>query len=277
MRVDENGSPYFGPEPLTMDRVERFGSGYGGSWALECEDPLVEVWDWSRGETPEPSSSGFSISISSPRRRGPVTQSESDMDVISTSGETHYEDASSQFEPEDDTMGITTRLAMSHRSESEFSLFLVPNPSASSDSTMSQPTAMITKSFHLPFEAILRFLFNLDGSTLDLLKRSIRTRPRPRPGGRDTEIESSLFAASPLRETDPEYGEDYGTEIEDAESKKHNPHNLITLHSCDSRLSIGSLRKGLEVAARLPYNSLVFGINAPLYAWNLVPSFSRKN
>jgi len=150
------------PEPLTHDRLAQLQSGL--EWS---DDDQVEHWEWSGGM----SSSSNPSSLLHGRR--PLSQralpSVIGTDYHSASSEFHFSTLSSSRGHSED--------------ESDFgSLFMVelrkrddPNILHDLFASTNSSTIHHSETFQLPFESWLRYIFNLDPTTLDLLKKS----PRP--------------------------------------------------------------------------------------------------
>lgn len=146
------------PEPLTRDRVARLQSGLG--WHSD-QEPSVEVWDWS-----SPSSTPSSLV----HGRRPLPSAPASTAYQSASSELHFSASASRSDAQSD-FGSIFLVALRARDSAE-----APESSMSSSTIFSSPRYF----FRIPFESIIRFFFDIDPSTLDLLnQRADPSRPHP--------------------------------------------------------------------------------------------------
>ncbi|KAF9510963.1 hypothetical protein BS47DRAFT_1213654 [Hydnum rufescens UP504] len=185
----------------------------------------AELRDWGGEDTP---TSSLPSSLMQGRR--PLSG------ALTPTISTEYESASSELH-------FSTTASSHGLSEdgSDFgSLFLVELRSRETQRNRPDPSASISymssKVFRFPFESILRFLFDLDPTTLDLLKE----QPRPHPDGSSTP--SELFPAHLSNESSQLNGDS-------DEGGTARPRAGLARFSDEAHEAIRTIRKGLDALA----------------------------
>lgn len=196
---------------LTHDRVARIGTVRAGpNWRtatadlLPTDDDDVEVWEWTAS-----SASPTSEAVSLLQGRRPLSPR--------TVASTHYESASSQihfsasseFESTDDEPDFESMFLVTLKSRRHAQPLQRRDPTSVVPNGGNDPAGssfFSPKILPLPFESLLRFFFDLDLSTLDLIKQQ---NARPHPDNPFNSPPTNLFASrvappSPTADDDDE-------------------------------------------------------------------------
>ncbi|KAF8333648.1 uncharacterized protein EI90DRAFT_3121998 [Cantharellus anzutake] len=206
-------------EPLTRDRLAQLQSGF--EWS---ENGLVEHWEWSGGMSSSSSSPSSLLQGRRPLSRPPPSALATD--YHSASSEFHFSTTSSSRLDDESDFGSLFMVALRTRDDPN----LLPDPFASTNSCIIRHP----KTFRLPFESWLRYIFDLDPTTLDLLKQSSRPHLNNLYHGDHPEQDPSciLFTAPTI-----------GEKATDADQDVQPPRDVF---SDGPHIAIRTLRKGLE-------------------------------
>lgn len=236
-------------QPLTHDRVAQMersttwharavGRGYASGPDM-IDDSDVELWEWTA------SSPAGSQPISLLQGRRPLSPRRA-ASVIST----HYESASSEFhfsasdqDGSADEQDFESMFLVALKSRRHGDIAPRCTRAVESDHAYGASSFFSPKILSLPFESILHFFFELDPSTINLIKQQ---NVRPHPDNPCNLPPTNLF---PSQVTSDEKLPDDVVDIPGIILRPRSAHSSHSHFADEAHIAIGMVRRGLETQA----------------------------
>lgn len=241
---DDPSSSQHRPSLLTRDRVARIESVQGPPWRADLpRDSDVELWDWSASSAASPADAGSpAVSLLQGRRPLPPPSGPPSTYYESASSEIHFSASEREFSATEDDPDFESLFLVTLRPRREtqhqgrnFHRRAAAESLADAAATSS---FFSPKIIPLPFESILRFFFDLDPATLNLIKQQ---NARPHPDNPFTSPPTNLFASQVSPESEKSYSSDMSDSALTRKTKEGRSLFVDEVHA-----SSGMIRNGLE-------------------------------